>query len=174
MSLLFNKKPLVVNADLAALTGLDECRPFEIQNMQRMEASGGFSVYYLLKDTVIVYVGKAKSVSARLLQHAKDKEFDSVYYHSGLCERDAFVSEASAIKQFQPKYNSGNELSRFGYTSASNFKNALQRHSGKSVGIRDVRKAMKLCPSILVYKERSLALTQEIAHFYNVVMEGKV
>jgi len=69
-----------------------------------------FYVYQLLKDGVVVYVGKTDRSNERMMAHRKDKDFDEVRYFlcSGTMEQD--IVENTCIYRMKPKYNKGVRL----------------------------------------------------------------
>lgn len=64
-----------------------------------------FYVYQLLKDGVVVYVGKTDRSHDRMIAHRKEKDFDEVKYLqcSGTKEQD--IIENTCIYLMKPKYN---------------------------------------------------------------------
>jgi hypothetical protein len=61
-------------------------------------------VYFLLRNCVVVYVGRTADLHARISAHCEDKEFDRVLF---LCVAadDLDEVESSFIRMMRPKYN---------------------------------------------------------------------
>tara|TARA_R100001530_G_scaffold77590_1_gene54316 strand:+ start:73 stop:732 length:660 start_codon:yes stop_codon:yes gene_type:complete len=64
----------------------------------------GTCIYFLCNYGKVVYVGKAENIHSRLIEHSKNKAFDSVYYIRVSANRMDKV-ETALIAQLQPKYN---------------------------------------------------------------------
>jgi len=64
-------------------------------------------VYFLIKNNVIVYVGKGRLVWTRMSSHASHKNYDFDRFCVIECktEKDAAALEAVYINKFLPKYN---------------------------------------------------------------------
>lgn len=60
-------------------------------------------LYFLLHKRKVVYVGRVQDLDSRIIQHAKDKVFDEVWYTGG--EYVAKWIERMLIRELQPKYN---------------------------------------------------------------------
>lgn len=61
-------------------------------------------IYFLIKDSEIVYVGQSIHIHGRVKTHQKDKEFDRVFFVG--CTRDELNQlEAKYIRQFEPRLN---------------------------------------------------------------------
>jgi hypothetical protein len=64
----------------------------------------GTVIYYLYKDSEIVYIGSTKNLWSRLSTHIKEKDFDS-YEIEKTTEKDRYNDEARLIFKHSPKYN---------------------------------------------------------------------
>ena len=67
-------------------------------------------VYILYKQNLIIYIGKSKNINNRILQHKKDKDFDSV---KSICfTNDSYIDlyEPFLINKYKPMLN--NDLIR--------------------------------------------------------------
>lgn len=63
-------------------------------------------VYFLIKDSEIVYIGQSINIASRITQH-RDKEFDSVSYVA--CHRSELdILESLYILAYQPELNGSN------------------------------------------------------------------
>ncbi len=62
-------------------------------------------VYFLLEDREIVYVGKAKSVHERLIQHSKDRAFTQYWAFGGMPELFVEDIETFYIYYLEPMLN---------------------------------------------------------------------
>lgn len=84
-----HKQTLVDAAEI-----LSKCRPLEI----------GSGIYFLIRKGVIVYVGRAIHVEARIISHMKQKKFDA--WHWVPCSvKDAPSLERSYIDALDPILN---------------------------------------------------------------------
>lgn len=61
-------------------------------------------VYFLIKDSEIVYIGKTNEFFERISRHNRNIEFDSYYYIETPPEKQDEVENFYIIK-FQPKHN---------------------------------------------------------------------
>jgi GIY-YIG catalytic domain. len=84
--------------------------PIEISNIKELFKipsslyNSGTCIYFLCNKNQVVYVGQSENVHQRLLQHIKDKEFDSVFYLRVPANKmDKY--EKSLIIHLKPKYN---------------------------------------------------------------------
>ena len=63
-------------------------------------------IYFLYKDSEIVYIGKSTSnISGRLTAHLQDKEFDKVIVYEIESDADIALAEIYLILKHNPKYN---------------------------------------------------------------------
>lgn len=68
--------------------------------------NSGHSVYILLQEDIIVYVGITKSPYTRFQSHQKEKSFDRiVIFRSGLTKKDADKLETLLIRAVNPGLN---------------------------------------------------------------------
>lgn len=66
--------------------------------------NSGTSIYFLCQSGKVVYVGQAENVHSRVIEHRKDKKFDSIFYIRVAANRLNKV-ETSLISYLQPEYN---------------------------------------------------------------------
>lgn len=67
------------------------------------EATQGYGIYFLIKEDIIVYIGKTRNLKSRLMDHYS-KDYDVVrLYKCGAKARDTM--EVSFIKNFLPPLN---------------------------------------------------------------------
>lgn len=75
-----------------------------INQSKELDVLDGAFVYFLLKDSVIVYVGQSRSLNARISNHKKSKDFDAVkYLKVQLAHQNEL--ELALIKSIRPAYN---------------------------------------------------------------------
>lgn len=68
-------------------------------------------VYFLLKDGAVIYVGKSRSLQARIASHQSDKDFDRILILA--CEPSVLDEvEQYWIRKLQPPLNSDHTLRR--------------------------------------------------------------
>jgi excinuclease UvrABC nuclease subunit len=77
-------------------TTLDNCQHFPLANYS--------GVYFLRRDTTIVYVGKAKNLARRVIAHMSNKEFDTVLAMQ-VPEEMLHPVETHWIRQLRPVLN---------------------------------------------------------------------
>lgn len=96
-----------------------------------------FTVYFLLKNKEVVYVGQSENITARVSAHFRDKDFDSYSYFEVESRDQALLEEAENILKFNPVLN--NELNEK-YRSISSVKIQLKREGvkGKIQFIRSI------------------------------------
>ena len=63
------------------------------------------TVYFLIDNDVIVYVGFSNCINRRLSSHVNDKIFDSYFSIKFDTEKLALDNEKYYIEKFKPKYN---------------------------------------------------------------------
>ena len=65
------------------------------------------SIYFLIKNNKIIYVGQSEYAEARIIFHTKNKNFDSYSIIKLEKEDDCLLSELESyyILKFLPKYN---------------------------------------------------------------------
>jgi hypothetical protein len=61
-------------------------------------------IYFLVHESVVVYVGQTKALGQRLVSHKKEKEFDRAFYLNVPAQVLSEV-EAAFIRVLKPKYN---------------------------------------------------------------------
>jgi hypothetical protein len=70
-------------------------------------------IYFLIKDNTIVYVGQSITGTNRIVNHKKDKDFDS-YSFIPIPKELLNETEQSYIRTFMPSYNKDdNPIHRF-------------------------------------------------------------
>lgn len=64
-------------------------------------------IYLLVKNDIIVYVGKSHNLIARIGIHTQDKDFDNVYYIqlNDFDNQELLDLKKSLMRVLQPKYN---------------------------------------------------------------------
>lgn len=61
-------------------------------------------IYFLIHDNAIVYVGQSTDVTARVIQHAREKMFDRWYWLP--CESNRLnATERAYVRAFKPSLN---------------------------------------------------------------------
>lgn len=68
-----------------------------------------YYVYFVVKDDIVIYVGKSKNIHERLKHNPKVSEGDSVYCISFDDEEETEINEASFIEIINPKLNKQRE-----------------------------------------------------------------
>ena len=71
-------------------------------------------VYFLVRESKVVYVGQSTNLGFRICAHAKDeKDFDSVFYMN-VPEDNLLAVESAFIAHYKPEYNAcgGNSVRR--------------------------------------------------------------
>ena len=72
------------------------------KQIRRAEASCG--IYFLVKDSMIVYIGQSTRLQSRIESHREDKDFDDAFYFE--CPREELDDiERELIRGFSPRYN---------------------------------------------------------------------
>jgi len=66
-------------------------------------------VYFLVYKGDVVYVGQSFSLSRRIISHARDKDFDDVFYIE-VAENKLNETERMWIRKFNPLYNIAHKL----------------------------------------------------------------
>lgn len=66
--------------------------------------NNGASIYFLINEGKIVYVGQSKNIFARIGDHIKSKSFDS-YFVFSCQEENIDVMESFYIHKFNPELN---------------------------------------------------------------------
>lgn len=104
-----NTQPDIEFVNAKELVGFVEQEKLKLASkIQIIESSVGFSqitgVYFLIKETEIVYIGQSINCPKRIAEHTKDKDFDNFTIIK--CERDELdILESLYIFKFEPKLN---------------------------------------------------------------------
>lgn len=75
-----------------------------LENCREIQLPSYSGIYFLFKGTVPVYVGQAKNVMRRIVDHFKDKDFDTVKVLA-VPERYLNPVEWYWIRKLEPKLN---------------------------------------------------------------------
>lgn len=75
------------------------------QRYEELKEKTGYIVYRLKKDEDIIYVGKTINLHVRILNHKKDKDFDTVEIISVNTELEQSLLEMYFIKKYNPVLN---------------------------------------------------------------------
>lgn len=89
-------------------------------------------IYFLINNHKIVYVGKTTFGFSRIVQHIKNKEFDSFNYFECF-EEELDCLETYYITKFKPKYNKATNENHF----SLNYLNTICK---RIYGRKDLRK----------------------------------
>lgn len=75
---------------------------------EELSLPSGFCVYHLLRNGVVVYVGRSAQGMARVVSHIREqkKDFDSFRAYECATNEEAKYLEALEIWRFDPEYNS--------------------------------------------------------------------
>lgn len=77
----------------------------ELLKLSTSKCNQGF-VYFLFKESIIVYIGSTTNLSGRLTIHQEEKDYDNYAYI--ICETNKRkIIESLYILKFNPKYNNG-------------------------------------------------------------------
>lgn len=71
-----------------------------------------FSVYQLIREGVVVYVGSSTNIESRIVSHTKDKDFDEVIVCVKDTKEEMLNLENALIFKFRPEYNKSANLRR--------------------------------------------------------------
>ena len=72
----------------------------------KLSSVSGPSVYFLIKESEIVYVGKSKAFHSRISQHVNDKKKDFDSFKIVPCSTDEMdLLEMFFINHYKPTYN---------------------------------------------------------------------
>ena len=88
----------------------DDEIPFEISRIDELFKlpkslfNSGTCIYFLCRDSKVVYVGQAENVHQRLVEHMRTKVFDSVFYLRVQANKMNKI-EAALISHLKPEYN---------------------------------------------------------------------
>jgi negative regulator of genetic competence, sporulation and motility len=69
------------------------------------KARGRYFVYILLKNEVVVYVGRTKNLLSRLQNHKYIKDFDRVFLMEYPDKDQLYKYEKVCISYYMPEYN---------------------------------------------------------------------
>jgi predicted GIY-YIG superfamily endonuclease len=69
------------------------------------QLKGRFFVYLLLKGSEVIYVGRSRNLSCRLINHKYKKDFDIVYLAEFKTYSDLCKAEKKIIKHYSPVGN---------------------------------------------------------------------
>lgn len=90
--------------------------PIEISNIKNLFKlpetlfCSGTCIYFLCRNNKVVYVGQAENVHQRLIEHLKDKKFDSVFYIR-IPGHQMTKYETALISYLKPEYNKTSTVS---------------------------------------------------------------
>lgn len=80
-------------------------KSIDFTQLETHEANKGFYVYFLIKDKIVVYVGRTEIHPGIRVYNHRDKEFDSYCFFELETMQESVEAEFWNIAEYTPKYN---------------------------------------------------------------------